>query len=158
VWGTPPNDPHLALGLSVSPVIAISRITETLLTMAQIQEIGVTEFDDGEVGYWAHVTSKKAARTSSGRLAVKKMHDVIFDNASDSEEEARETLQQIAEQGDVRRIDSQPRTIETPDGEMVVEFEDRFFTDEEWEQRKAEQRREPTAINTEDNAPEPEYA
>lgn len=126
--------------------------------MAQIQEIGVTQFDDGEVGYWAHVTTKDAARTSTGRLAVKKMHDVIFDNASDSEAEARETLQQIAEQGDVHRIPCQPRTIETADGEMVVEFEDRFFTDEEWEQRLNAPSPEPQPINTEEETPDPEYA
>lgn len=122
--------------------------------MADVVDVGKTEFDDGTVGFWAHVTSKKTVRNSSGRLVVKQLHDVIFDNASDSIEEAEETLQEIAANGKVHRIPGPPRQVTLSNGdEITVEFDDKFFASDE-EIPTSTQTEEKTPINE----PEPQLA
>lgn len=125
--------------------------------MATIQEIGKTEFDDGRVGFWAHVTEKKAVRTGSGRVAVKNLNDVIFDNASETKEEAEETLAAIADSGQIHRIPCDPYQVELADGETItLETDDKFFLEGEEVPTEEPQEQEQTPLNS--NQPEPELA
>ena len=122
--------------------------------MADVVEVESTEFDDGSVGFWAHVTSKKTVRNSSGRLVVKQLHDVIFDNASSSVEEAEETLNEIAANGKVHRIPGPARQVTLSNGdEITVEFDDRFFAADEEIPTKTESQ-EQTPINTNEREPQ----